>query len=102
MDMGMENIQVSGIDPRYVSKEELRPAYRVDFWDENCASDENRIENADSVDDVRAWAEANRRGRYVVIWVEYSYEGGTGMCRLHGWEPTDVNAPSAKDPYFRQ
>ena len=100
--MGLENMKVSSVDPRYVSQEDLNPVYRVDFWDENCASYENRIENADSVEDVCAWAEANRRGRHVVIWVEYSYEGGTGMSRLRGWEPTEKDSPSAKDPYFRQ
>lgn len=102
MDMGMENLKVSCVDPRYVSQEDSQPAYRMDFWDENRASYENRIENADSVDDVRARAEADRRGRYVVIRVEYSYEGGTGMCRLHGWDPLETNSPSAKDPYFRR
>lgn len=99
--MGAENIKVTLVDPRYVSQENPDPVYRVDFWDENCASDENRIENAESVVDVLAWAEANRHGRYVVIWIEYSYEGGTGMTRLHGWEPTEAGAPSANDPYFR-
>lgn len=100
--MGIENMKVSSVDPRYVSQENPHPVYRVDFWDENRACFENRIENADSVDDVHAWAEANRRGRYVVIWVEYSYEGGTGMSRLHGWEPTATGSPSAQDPYFRK
>ena len=100
--MGTENMKVSSVDPRYVSQEDPQPVYRVDFWDEYRASYENRVENADSIDDVRAWAEANRRGRYVVIWVEYTYEGGTGMARLHGWEPTEKDSPSAKDPYFRQ
>ncbi|MGL3806161.1 hypothetical protein ACSYDW_08700 [Paeniglutamicibacter sp. R2-26] len=82
-------MKVSGVDPRYVSQEDPEPVYRVDFWDENHASHENRIENADSIVDVLAWAEANRHGRDVVIWVEYRYEGGTGMARLHGWEPAD-------------
>ena len=99
--MGAENMKVTRVDPRYVSQENPDPVYRVDFWDENCASDENRIENAESIVDVLAWAEANRHGRYVVIWVEYSYEGGTGLTRLHGWEPTGTGAPSANDPYFR-
>lgn len=95
-------MKVSNVDPRYVSREDPNPAYRSDFWDENRASYENRIENADGFDDVRAWAEANRRGRYVVIWVEYSHEGGIGMSRLHGWEPTEKDSPSAIDPYFRK
>lgn len=100
--MGAENMKVTLVDPRYVSQENPDPVYRVDFWDENCASDENRIENAESIVDVLAWAEANRHGRYVVIWVEYSYEGGTGIARLRGWEPTQEGSPSAEDPYFRQ
>ncbi|HJX80000.1 hypothetical protein [Glutamicibacter sp.] len=97
-----ENIKVTLVDPRYVSQENPDPVYRVDFWDENCASYENRLENAESVVDVLAWAEANRHGCYAVIWVEYSYEGGIGMARLHGWEPTGAGSPSATDPYFRQ
>lgn len=100
--MGMKIMKVTGVDPRYVSEEESNPVYRVDFWDESRASEENRLENAESIDDVLAWAEANRNGRYVVIWVEYSYEGGTGMARLHGWEPTQEGSPAALDPYFRQ
>lgn len=100
--MGKKNMKVTGVDPRYVNEEEHHPVYRVDFWDETRASDENRLENAESIDDVLAWAEANRRGRYVVIWVEYIYEGGIGMARLHGWEPTGAGSPSASDPYFRQ
>ena len=86
--MGVESIKVSLVDPRYVSEEDLTPVYRVDFWNENGDSSEHRLENAACVDDVLAWAEANRNGRQAVIWVEYRHEGGTGMCRLHGQEPT--------------
>jgi len=100
--MGTKNMKVTSVDPRYVSEEEPNPVYRVDFWDETRASNENRLENVESIDDVLLWAEANRRGRYVVIWVEYSYEGGTGMSRLRGWEPTQDGSPSALDPYFLQ
>lgn len=98
--MSMEHVKASGVDPRYVSQEELDPVYRVDFWDENRASDEYRLENAQSVHDVVSWAEANRHGRHVVIWVEYAYEGGTGLTRLLGWEPTDESSPAAEDPCF--
>lgn len=100
--MSTEHLKVYGVDPRYVSQETDDPIYRVDFWDENCASDENRIENAESVREVLAWAEANRRGRYVVVWVEYQNGDITGLTRLHGWEPTDPNSPSFNDPYFQR
>ncbi|GAB3251445.1 hypothetical protein GCM10027562_11510 [Arthrobacter pigmenti] len=96
----MTNLKVTPVDPRYVSQEIENPVYRVDFWTKDRASEEHRLENASSVDDVLEWAEANRRGRYVVIWVEYGYRGGTGLCRLRGWEPTDQGGPSYRDPLF--
>lgn len=86
--MGVENISVSLVDPRYVSGEDLTPVYRVDFWNENGDSSEHRLENAVCVHDVLPWAEANKDGRQAVVWVEYRHEGETGMCRLHGQEPT--------------
>lgn len=100
--MGAKKMKVTGVDPRYVSEEVPNPTYRVDFWDENRAGHENRLENAESIDEVLAWAEANRHGRYVVIWVEYHYECGTGMARLRGWDPTGEGSPSAQDPFFLQ
>lgn len=98
--MDARSLKAYGVDPRYVTQEILDPVYRVDFWDEHCASDENRIDHAQSVQDVLAWAETNRRGRYVVIWVEYRDGDVTGLTRLHGWEPTDPDSPSYNDPYF--
>ncbi|HJX78655.1 hypothetical protein [Glutamicibacter sp.] len=100
--MSAAKIKASLVDPRYVSQENPYPVYRVDFWDEDRACYENRIEDAESIVEVLAWAEANRHGRYAVIWVEYIYEGGIGMTRLHWWIPTEVGSPSANDPYFRQ
>ncbi|GAA1114785.1 hypothetical protein [Arthrobacter flavus] len=91
--MAVESIKVSLVDPRYVSEENLAPVYRVDFWNDNRDSSEHRLEHAACVDDVLAWAEANSNGRQAVIWVEYSHEGGTGMCRLHGTEPTGEEKP---------
>ena len=91
--MGAENIEVSLVDPCYVSEEDLTPVHRVDFWNENRDSSEHRLENAACVDDVLVRAEANRNGRQAVIWVESGYEGGTGMCRLHGVEPTADETP---------
>lgn len=92
--MGAENLKAYGVDPRYVSQESLDPVYRVDFWDENRASDENRIENAEGILEVLAWAEDSRRGRHVVIWVEYTSGRDTGLTRLLGWEPNDPDLPS--------
>lgn len=100
--MGTKNMTVAGVDPRNVSEEVPDPVYRVDFWDESRSSHENRLENAGSIDEVLVWAEANHHGRYVVIWAEYNYEGGIGMLRLRGWEPTEEGSPSAQDPYFLQ
>ncbi|GAA2943258.1 hypothetical protein GCM10010525_03970 [Glutamicibacter bergerei] len=102
MSMNAEKFKATLVDPRYISQENTDPVYRVDFWNEDRACYENRIENTEGIVDVLAWAEANRHGRYAVIWAEYSYEGGIGMVRLHGWESTDAGSPSASDPYFRQ
>ncbi|MGV2856258.1 hypothetical protein ACNPON_03585 [Glutamicibacter sp. AGC13] len=100
--MSAEKIRATLVDPRYVSQENPNPVYRVDFWDEDRVCYENRIEDAESIVDVLAWTEAHRHGRYAVIWVEYTYEGGIGMTRLHGWIPTEAGSSSANDPYFRQ
>lgn len=91
--MSVGSIKVSLVDPRYVSEEDLVPVYRVDFWNENGDSSEHRLENAAGVDDVLAWAEANKDGRQAVFWVEYRHEGGTGMCRLRGQEPISEELP---------
>lgn len=96
--MGVDGIKASLVDPRYVGEEVLTPVYRVDFWNENLDSTEHRLENAACVDDVLAWAEANSNGRRAVIWVEYNYEGGTGMCLLHGREPADEERPLPQSP----
>ncbi|ASN39433.1 hypothetical protein CGQ24_10675 [Arthrobacter sp. 7749] len=96
--MGVESMKISPVDPRYVSEEDLTPVYRVDFWNENCDSSEHRIENAACVEDVLAWAEANRNGRQAVVWVEYNYGGVIGMCRLHGQEPTGEETPLPPSP----
>lgn len=95
-------MQATLVDPRYVTTEIETPVYRVDFWDQNRASYENRIENAQSVVQVLDWAEAHRDGQYVVVWVEFSDKSGVGLQRLVGWEPTNPDAPSYKDPYFCQ
>lgn len=100
MSMGVESIKATLVDPRYVSAEDLAPVYRVDFWNENRDSSEHRLENAACVDEVLAWAEANREGRQAVIWVEYSYEGGTGMCRLHGMEPAGEETSLPPSPFL--
>lgn len=100
--MSIENLKVTQVDPRYVTQEQHEPVYRVDFWDQNRGSEENRIANAQSIDEVLAWAEAHRNGRYVVVWVEYSHDAGTGLIRLRGWEPTDPDSPSFHDPYFQR
>ena len=93
--MGVDGIRVSVVDPRYVSEEVHTPVYRVDFWNENGDTSKHRLENAACVDEVLAWAEANTDGRQAVIWVEYHHDGGTGMCRLRGREPTgeDIQLP---------
>ncbi|MGR6901668.1 hypothetical protein [Glutamicibacter creatinolyticus] len=91
--MGVESIKATLVDPRYVTEEDLTPVYRVDFWNENGGSSEHRLENAACVDDVLAWAEANKGRRRAVIWVEYRHEGETGMCRLRGQEPTGDDMP---------
>ena len=79
------------VDPRYTNSEDLSPTYRVDFWDEDGASDEWRLTEVTDVHEVFDWANSNARGRQASVCVEYSYlsegEGTTVLLRLSGPDP---------------
>ena len=81
----------TNVDPRYVSEEDLLPAYRVDFRDENGASDEWQLAGAEDVHEVLRWAQTHAAGRAASICAEYSYvdrgERTVALIRLGGPAP---------------
>lgn len=77
------------VDPRYANHIDENPSYRVDFWTDDAASDEWRVEEAADINAVLAWAAAHANGRSAVIYVELSRGDGTiGLARVLGEEPT--------------
>ncbi|MGB9033710.1 hypothetical protein BLJ79_07070 [Arthrobacter sp. UCD-GKA] len=81
----------TNVDPRYVSEEDPQPVYRVDFRDENGASDEWRLVGADDVHEVLRWAHVHAAGRTASICAEFTYVGGgeitVALVRLAGPDP---------------
>ncbi|MGO1231544.1 MULTISPECIES: hypothetical protein [Micrococcaceae] len=79
------------IDPRYPHEEELAPAYRVDFWEQDGASDEWRLTEVTDIHEVIDWVNSNSSGREASICIEYSHSSGientTVLLRLSGPEP---------------
>jgi hypothetical protein len=76
------------------------PSYRVDFWHQfppppggraemmGYKQDAYRVSGVDSVTQVLSWAEENALGRLFVVYAELLSEGGPGVVRLHGVDPT--------------
>lgn len=94
------------VDPREVSWEEDRPAYRVSFWSPardspaggtGWASDEWRLTGAGGVGEVFNWAAAHDRGRRFELLVEVGRPPQLGVVRLAGLDPTGVRVRQA-DP----
>ncbi len=89
-------MHVQPIDPRDAVAQIDMPDYRVVFFGEHGASEELRIFGAASVDEVLAWAEANRGGRQRAVWVEVPDPDGVVLARLAGHDPNDSGATSGK------
>lgn len=75
------------VDPRYVNRVDRDPTYRVDFWNDQNASEEWRLSEVADFNEVLLWAKDQSSGRDFVIYAEFSYENGHGMIRLVGKEP---------------
>lgn len=83
------SIRATPVDPRYAHHIDEQPSYRVDFWTDDAASDEWRVEEAAEINEVLAWAAVHADGRSVVIYVELSRgDGMIGLARVLGEEPT--------------
>lgn len=80
-------LSASPVDPRYTDLLDEEPTYRVDFWTDDVASDEWRIDGASDVHEVLAWADDHANGRSVAIYVETVHEHGIGLARIAGREP---------------
>lgn len=73
------------VDPRDQTWELGRLTYRVYFHDAGGASEEHEVRDAD-VDEVLAWAEAERGARTFVLYACVPTDG-LGLVRLHGSDP---------------
>ena len=82
------SLRATQIDPRYAKHIDEKPSYRVDFWTDDAASDEWRVEGAADINEVLTWAAAHADGRSVVIYVELPRGDGIGLARVLGEEPT--------------
>lgn len=79
------------VDPRYANEQDLSPAYRVDFWSDDGASEEWRLSDVKDVHEVFEWVSSNSRGREASVCVEHSHfigeQGNTVLLRLSGPAP---------------
>lgn len=82
-------MQTMGVDPRDETWELVEPRYRVYFW-AGTASDEWEVSGAD-VQEVLAWAEANRGDRTYTLYACVPHDG-LGLVRLAGEDPTVVRS----------
>ncbi len=93
----MTTLRAELVDPRYVTSEENKPTYRVDFWkytrpdlvaqERGLATEEWRVSGARDVHEVIAWADEHSLGRRYVLSVEFHEERGVGLVRLSGRFP---------------
>jgi len=91
---------VEGVDPRDTRWEVDRPVYRVYFWHQPGSApgvvqphvmwhcDEQRVSDADDVEEVVRWArETARPEQTFVLYVEHADAGRPGLVRLLGTDP---------------
>jgi len=81
----IEVVNIVGVDPRDQTWEVDAPRYRVYFHERSGASDEYEISGA-NVAEVLTWAEEERRGRTLVLYV-CAPTDGLGLLRLAGTDP---------------
>ncbi|MDR6573620.1 MULTISPECIES: hypothetical protein [unclassified Curtobacterium] len=74
--MNSSGLRAQQVDPRDVQTEYETSVYRVYFVDSNGSTDEYRLEGADDVRQVLAWADEHAAGRGFDLYVET--EGRTG------------------------
>lgn len=76
------------IDPRDQTWGEHEPAYRVYFWDSNCACDEWQLDGCD-VGEALQWAQGSANGRTFTLYATVADRPGElGLIRLSGTDPT--------------
>ena len=75
------------VDPRDTLWETDWPVYRVVFWDENRASSEWNVVDANDFHEVWAWAQRQAHGRVVTIHLLVDNTHGLGQARLVGPVP---------------
>ncbi len=93
---GVVPVRVRLIDPRDAVGEIDSPDYWVVFFGEHGATEELRVSGASSVDEVLAWAEANRGGRQRAVWVEVPDRDGVVLARLAGEDPNSAGPTFGK------
>jgi hypothetical protein len=82
------SIVALAVDPRDSSWSVDRPIYRVYFFGTAGASDEWRLDGADSIHQIIEWADANASGRDYVVYVEVGGTPSRGLVRLVGLDPS--------------
>jgi hypothetical protein len=93
-------MEITPVDPRDTSWEITTPVYRVYLWHgESKASDEYEIADANSVQDVFAWADARVRESassttYTVYVVAKDSDSRQGLICIYGSD----NGPGAGPP----
>jgi hypothetical protein len=87
-------MQVQRVDPRDIRWELDQPVYRVHFWrslaetaGDGWASEEWGIRDAD-VSEVLTWTAHAKEHRAFAVYVCFSNDGGPGLVRLLGKDPT--------------
>lgn len=80
-------MRVVGHDPRDTNSQVLDPAYRVDFWDGDGASDSYRFTDVKDVTEVLDWAQKNANGREISLCVEDRELDRLTLIRVFGVEP---------------
>jgi hypothetical protein len=78
-------MRIMRVDPRDQTWEIDRPTYRVYFHEDDGASEEHEIADAD-VAEVLAWAEADRGTRGFIAYACVPRDG-LGLIRLTGTDP---------------
>jgi hypothetical protein len=92
-------VDIRPVDPRDIEWEASSPAYRVYFWREDSrggyASEEFQLDGATDVHEVLTWVAENADGRVLTVYALVEVEGGRGLVRLAGVDPTAEPKPAS-------
>lgn len=81
---------MEAVDPRDQTEEELAPVYRANLWRNDHENETIEFREAD-VPEVLQWLQSNSPSRYSLWVCVPAKQGGVGMIRLAGSDPTSPN-----------